>query len=793
MRGLGKRALLTVVLALGAVPSAAAAADLKIDVLSNRADLVSGGDALVDIELPPGAKLADLHVALGDADVTKQFAQRPNGRIQGLVTGIPDKAVRLLARLPNGTGASVTLVGHPNGGPVLSGPQLQPWNCQSSAKDAQCNEPARHEWWYYSTERRTFRPFAPGSRPDDLAGTRTDEGHTVPFIVRVEIGYQDRDQYRIATLYDPNRAWTPWDPQGAWNGKLVITHGESCGTDRQASFAPNVLNAEVLGKGFMVMSTALNHLGHNCNPALIAESEMMARERIVERYGPVRRTIGMGCSGGAIAQIGVAHAYPGFYDGITIGCAFTDLLGTIRQAVNGHLLRNLINGTSLGPGGLYTPLDHGAVGGSPLSSVDDLLFDFAFWSNINGATGCNGMDPSRRWSPGNTSGVRCNVFDHNINVLGKGRSGYAGVPFDNVGVEYGRKALLSGDLTPAKFVDLNARVGGIDPTTLGASAQRTEADPSALTNAYRSGYMALGHTLAQTPVIEYRGPNEATAHVTWPSLALRARLAERTGSTASHALWQGPIPAFGLVEFPLRAVFAMDRWVDAIQTDRSGRSRVEKVRADRPQDVTDHCEPANGSVVEGTDCPSVNRFYESPSNVAGESMRNDILKCQLKPLRREDYGGIAFTDGQWATLQGTFRSGVCDWSKPGVGQTETVPWLSYATKPGGEALGATPASVAFATLHARGARRAVRRLHRARRAGLVLAKPGASASMRRVIVRVTDARGRVLAASKPRTVRRARTQVVLRRRVRRLPRRVTVTVRALDAAGQAVTSSQSVR
>ena len=96
-----------------------------------------------------------------------------------------------------------------------------------------------------------------------------------------------------------------------------------------------MLNEEVLGKGFMVMSTALNNLGHNCNPVLITESEIMLKERVVEQYGPIRCTIGTGCSGGSIAQMMAAHAYPGVYHGITVQCTFADLLTTGKHAASG--------------------------------------------------------------------------------------------------------------------------------------------------------------------------------------------------------------------------------------------------------------------------------------------------------------------------------------------------------------------------------------------------------------------------------------------------------------------------
>jgi hypothetical protein len=80
--------------------------------------------------------------------------------------------------------------------------------------------------------------------------------------------------------------------------------------------------------------------------------------------------------------------------------------------------------------------------------------------------------------------------------------------------------------------------------------------------------------------------------------------------------------------------------------------------------------------------------------VGGESPRNDILKCQLKPLRRDAYTAT-FTDTEWATMTHTFPGGVCDWSKPGVGQANTVPWLTFADGPGGKPLGAAPLSKAL--------------------------------------------------------------------------------------------------
>ena len=66
--------------------------------------------------------------------------------------------------------------------------------------------------------------------------------------------------------------------------------------------------------------------------------------------------------------------------------------------------------------------------------------------------------------------------------------------------------------------------------------------------------------------------------------------------------------------------------------------------------------------------------------IAGAPLTNDVLKCQLKPPDRSDYD-VELTDAQWARLAEIFRDGVCDWSKPGVGQTTNRTWLSFGPSP----------------------------------------------------------------------------------------------------------------
>jgi hypothetical protein len=76
--------------------------------------------------------------------------------------------------------------------------------------------------------------------------------------------------------------------------------------------------------------------------------------------------------------------------------------------------------------------------------------------------------------------------------------------------------------------------------------------------------------------------------------------------------------------------------------------------------------------------------------VAGGSLQENILKCQLKPLDVADYLPATLTGAQVGRLNAVFPGGVCDWSKPGVGQQPPMSPLSFAAGPGGVPLPPPP-------------------------------------------------------------------------------------------------------
>ncbi|MGH3659786.1 MAG: DUF6351 family protein, partial [Micromonosporaceae bacterium] len=348
---------------------------------------------------------------------------------------------RVRATAPGYAGAT-RIVNHPNGGPVFSGPQAGHYRCQETAVDAQCNEPATYGFFYKSTDptKPDLQPYDPDDPPSDVATTTTDEGVTVPFVVRREYGYQDRDRYTILQLWQEGQRWQAWDPQEQWNHKLLLTHGGNCGAsytpggtplqDYSGTLesAPGVTPSYVtaLGRGFAVASTALANTGHNCNVAMEAESLLMAKERLVERYGELRYTIGTGCSGGSIAQHTVANAYPGIYQGLVTTCSYPDTLSAGAQFADYHLMRLYFEDPSRwAPGVVWSPTQMAAVEGH-LSHLNAITADEGlFKAALDPENPCPGTvdpvagDESTRYdSEVNPGGVRCSVLDIMGNLLG---------------------------------------------------------------------------------------------------------------------------------------------------------------------------------------------------------------------------------------------------------------------------------------------------------------------------------------------------------------------------------------
>jgi hypothetical protein len=87
--------------------------------------------------------------------------------------------------------------------------------------------------------------------------------------------------------------------------------------------------------------------------------------------------------------------------------------------------------------------------------------------------------------------------------------------------------------------------------------------------------------------------------------------------------------------------------------------------------------------------------HSSPRQVAGGPVAENVLKCQLRPINRADYNPAGLSDAQFARLQAVFPDGVCDFTKPGVGQQPAIGPLDFSAGPGGVPFPAVPENNAF--------------------------------------------------------------------------------------------------
>ena len=711
-----------VILPVSAVTAVAAtpAGALDIVTVSNRADLISGGDALVQLDVPPGVDPDEVTVLLDGTDVSDVFGARPNGKVQGVLRGLADGRNVLTATAPGVTGAELVVTNHPIGGPVFSGEQVQPWECTTERNglgeplDEQCNATTMRTWRYRTTE-GGFADYDVDNPPSDVAMTTTSQGVEVPYVFVIETGTVNRGIYRIAILADPTVGLVPWQPPEGWNGGVYYKFGASCGTAySQGDPIESVEDNRALAVGYAVATSSISVLGTNCNTVTSSESLMMIQELIVERVGPIRHTRGKGGSGGSIGQYSTATGYPGLLQGLNTDLTFEDFWTTGKEVLDCHLLLNYFANTS--PQLWPSVAQQGEVTGHATLGTC-LIWDNTFAPLFNPTVGCAGG--SNYHPSDNPGGCRGTVQDMQVNILGQrppevwtaaeqtiGR-GFAPLPYDNTGQLYGLVALRAGEISPEQFVDLNEKIGGID-LEYQITSDRAAAEPAIIETLYRAGQVSSGQTLKDVAIIDIRAfTGNAEFHTNFHSFAMRDRLVNARGHHDNQSIWYlYEVPNLPSIAGP-QSFAEMTGWLDAIDADTSDDPIADKIVRNRPETAGDSCILQDQRTNDINDCPAAT-YFADPLIAAGGPTSNDVLKCTLRPLPEVwpadgTYGPVPFTPtvgplaGQWDRLRIAFPDGVCDWSVPGVGQVPVVPWTTYADGPGGSPLGPAPVARVLAS------------------------------------------------------------------------------------------------
>jgi hypothetical protein len=740
-----------VVLVCALVPSAWAAngppagrqGALDLSVVSSPPGLVSGGDARVEVAVPAGVALSAVTVELNGSNVSAAFGPDPEGnhQLEGVVTGLPEGPSTLVASIP-GPGkaapdrAELTLVNHSIDGPMFSGPRQDPFFCSVAGDRANaglgaildpetCRTATVVRYFYRSTG-GTWKPFDPAApRPADMATTTPLGGSPVDFVIRWETGTINRFIYSIAML----------DPPSAWNGRLIYKFqgGVAIGHYQGNPSQSEMLYLRGLEKGYAIAYSTGTKTGTHYNLQLGGETAMMVKDRFVSAYGEPLYTVGVGGSGGAIQQYVYGQNHPGLIDAGIPQYSYPDMVTQTIHVGDCELLERWADAKAVEPGAslwdtwlsrrLIEGLNASATFGNPYAP-------FMPWMPVPGSDECiNGwrglsplaLNPHFGTAPGITAAQQASVkwthWDDLVNIYGTDADGYARVPWDNVGVQYGLKALNDGAITPAEFLDLNANVGSWKPSSemvqeacpyistspavcavLGVDiwsqrnmnlspdggltpAPRREGNREAQYAAYRSGMVFRGKI--DIPLIDWRNYLERRLdmHSSRQSFAARARMLRYDGDASNQVIWFTDTPLTGnpFDQTPL-ALQVMDDWMANIRAhpDRT-------VAANKPAAAVDSCFDTGGSLMaSGQDvwagilddrpagaCTAQFPTYTTSRMVAGGPMTADVFACHLQPVEEAIAHGLY---APWlpsaddvARLHAIFPQGVCDYTKGDLG------------------------------------------------------------------------------------------------------------------------------
>jgi hypothetical protein len=672
---------------------------LTVRAVSTDATRVTGGDVLVRVT---GAE-APIAVTVEGEPVEVAFGEPDrDGAVTGLVSGLPEGRSAIEVSAGTDT-ARLEVTNHPITGPVFSGPHIEPLACTTEdhglgpPTDDDCSAPTQVRWSYVAPDGEVVSLEDRTAVPDDAATTTLD-GTEVPLVVRSESGTINRGVYWIHVL-DPAPAEDTWDDT-AWSGTLVYRFGGGCGASYSQGEAlaetPTVagsgLDLDMLRLGYAMATNTFNTMHVMCNDVLSAESMMMTKERFAERFGLPERTVGEGRSGGAMQQYLIAQNYPGLLDAVVSSLPFPDAMTIVPGFVDCGLLEAFY---ASGDGAGWTSEQRRAVNGHAFDGTCG-VWASSFLDTIDPTTGC-ALDDALVYDPDtNPDGARCTITDSNVNALGiDPGTGVARRPIDNVGVQYGLHALRDGVISVDEMLELNEAIGGYDLAGRMA-AGRMAADEDALRVLYEGGRLTQGAgDLGRIPIFvlnPYTDPL-GDIHDRFRAFTMMERLRLDDGGRApGYALWTMPgedLASAGRRRTSIEMIALAVEWLDGLDGPAADRT-AEQLEAARPDAAAHVCvtpdgvrHTGEGLYDEGHPCARAYPLAGDPRLAAGAPIESLTLKCQLTDIDHDAYG-VELTSEQRQRLAAIFPDGVCDWERPGVGQTDPRgPWLDYSDGPPG--------------------------------------------------------------------------------------------------------------
>ncbi|NQY86314.1 MAG: hypothetical protein HRT51_00985 [Colwellia sp.] len=514
-----------------------------------------------------------------------------------------------------------------------------------------------------------------------------------------------------------------------WNNRLIFQFngGSGIGYRQGKQKAKRVITRQrqQLLDGYAVISSSGNKTSYTYNMLLAEDTARRVKKHFVSLYGEPLYTVGIGGSGGGLAQYLIAQNSTGILDGLIPLYSYPDMITQTTYALDCDLLNNYFifrteNKTQwLDWHKRQTVEGMNALNNFPqragyLQPVNQIMSGFVpslprgNSECINGYFGLSSFINNPRqgflrdfFHPDVVEQVKWSFWQDLVSVLGQDKQGFGLSTWDNVGVQYGLLALRDNTITVDEFVDLNSKIGSWKPQIemeaeniwlpLGREiplwlslwgsqnitpiiegiAVRHKGSINAMQAAYRAGQVFIGKITL--PVIDVRHylEDDLDMHHVSASFFSRLRIIEQHGHSDNHVIWisnKNYNPA-------VLAFKMMDEWLLTLMNN----PQISTVAA-KPKSLVDQCFSAKGEVLfqgEGIwdgqwnnkskgECQKVYPMYSTSRIQAGSTWSGDMFKCQLmsvnQAMKQGLYGAVDMLSYQ-EQLEQIFPDGVCDYNQ----------------------------------------------------------------------------------------------------------------------------------
>jgi len=573
------------------------------------------------------------------------------------------------------------------------------------------------------------------------------EGKLVPEIYRLERGSINRYIYHIVMLV-PEHGLGNRNIKQFWNKKLLYQFkgGSSIGF-RQGQIGANRFigrRRSLLSQGYAVIGSSGNNTSYSYNMLLAEDIARRVKRQFTSLYGDPIYTLGIGGSGGGLAQYLIAQNSEGILDGLMPLYSYPDMVSQSIFILDCDLLQHYFNITANDNDKWRDWEQREKIEG--MNGINDFSHPYTFlvplnqlmagsWPSMpNGSSECVYSwfiastffyNPKQGYiKPFFSDDVKAQVnwtyWQDLAQIYGVDNNGFARTTWGNEGVQYGLMALRRGDISIEEFIHLNQYIGSWVPqdkmreetafTPFGMKfplwlslwsrnnitepspdiAKRKPADSKAINNGYRYGQIFIGK--AELPILEIRHylEEELNMHHTAASFESRLRIQNYQGHNDNQVIWISHKDYTPLKE----GVEYLDRWLMnlAVSDDK------DPVAA-KPESLHDACIGSQGEILfEGDnvwdgewnnrlpgECSKVFPIYSNIRVQAGGPWAGSIFKCGRIPvanaIKNGTYGDITITP-YLQKLESIFPDGVCDYNQGDIAKPDMgLTPILHAKKP----------------------------------------------------------------------------------------------------------------